>query len=277
MAIVDDNTHTDSDSRGFAELKTIDINDSSLPEGKEVEIDPNADAWGVACPLPDGIYKLKLFEARNPYQMGKTDDGDIYYTANLECRVQSDNSDLKDRIVFGKASTYVAQGKEVSTIVGLIKKIGPTIVVPTKITPKQQLQLFRRVLAKEPTLYCEGEWAAWDMPKSEWIKRGMKNFPKHEDGKSFNHSVRDSKGNTVNAKWKVVKWYGLKEYKEMLEKEEARKRQFQGQGQGQGQGVKQTSNIANIKQDEVGDFQEIKTNALPLPIVVKDDDFVIEE
>lgn len=272
MAIVDDNTHTEDSRQGFAELKTIDINDSSLPEGKEIEIDPNADAWGVACPPPDGVYKLALFEARVPYQMGENDDKEIYYTANLECKIISDNPELKDRTIFGKVSTYVAQGKEVSTIVGMIKKIGPTIAVPTKITPKQQLQLFKRILAKNPTLYCEGEWAAWDMKKSEWIKRGMKNFPMSEDKKSYIHTVRDSKGNIVNAKWKPVKWYGLKEYREMLEKEEARKRQAQ-------QGASKPANAsASGGGEAVGDFQEMKTNAVPPPTTnVTNDDFVIEE
>lgn len=271
MAVVDDNIEVKS-GRGFPELKTIDINDSSLPDGAEVEMNLDADAWESACPPPDGTYKLKLFEARNAYQMGMTDDKEVYYVVNLECKIQSDNKDLQDRTVFAKVSTLVSQGKEISTVVGLIRKMGPNL--PTKLTPKQQIQLFKRVLGKEPSLYATGEWAAWDMDKGAWIAREMKKFPKMENGKGYHHVVRDSKGNQVTAKWKVVKWLGIKEYKDMLEKEDARKKQ-------QGSSGSSSKSNSGGASEAVGDFQEMKVAQPPQQqqqaTTVKEEDFVIEE
>lgn len=281
MAIVDDDQNDSGSNSRFAELKTIDINDTSLPEGKEVEINPDADAWENPQPPPDGIYKFKLFGARNAFQMGKTEDGgDVYYQVNLECKLISENKDLDGRTIFGKVNTLIGQGKEISTMAGLIRKMGPT--VPSKITPKQLLQLFKRVLSKEPSLYAEGEWAAWDMKKGEWIKRGMKHFPKVEGKNGFHHVVRDSQGNNISAKWKIVKWWGIKEYKEMMEKEEARKRQSQGRSATQSQAT-----IAP-KSEEVhggGEFAEMKTNSMAAGasgssqsnVNVEDGDFVIDD
>ena len=102
MAIIDEATI--EDGKKIQELKTIDINDTSLLEGATENINPDADAWERACPPPDGTYKVAIFEAKVPYQQGKTDDGQIYYVANLETKIM-DNEGWKDTRIFAKVST----------------------------------------------------------------------------------------------------------------------------------------------------------------------------
>ncbi len=272
MAIIDDNTtHQDTDKK-IQELKAIDINDSSLPEGAQENLNPDADAWERACPPPDGVYQVKIHPGKKAFEQGKTDNGDVYYVANLECKIL-DNKDWEGIVIFAKVSTFLSAGKEISTMAGLIRKMG--VAVPRQATHLAIVKLLNKCLKQEPKLYVEGEWKAWDMPKGEWIKTGMKNFPKTEDGKGFRHVVRDSKGGEVTAKWKPVKWYGNKEYREMIAQAEARKATSQGSkssGSGKGQGEVVSS------KDE---FVEVQVNSVAAAgvggVKVSDEDFVIEE
>jgi hypothetical protein len=272
MAIIDDTTEHDLAGK-IKELKTIDINDTSLPEGKEETINPSADAWERACPPPDGVYLVKIHESKIAYQQGKTDDGEYYYVANIECKIQ-DNEEWKDVIIFGKVSTYIGAGKEISTMAGLIVKFG--VKVQSNVTHLALVKLLKKVLAKEPKLYVEGEWKAWDMPANQWIKQGMKTFPKLEAG-GFNHVVRDSKGGTVTAKFKPVKWWALKDYRDFIEKEKVRKAQQKSNQTAQGS---QGSSTSKANGEVVENFQEVPNAGGAIPNKssnVIDEDFVIEE
>lgn len=269
MAIIDDNTEHDLKGK-IPELKTIDINDTSLPEGKEETINPNADAWERACPPPDGVYLVKLHEAKTAYQQGKTDDGEIYYVANVECRIQ-ENEEWKDVVIFGKVSTYIGAGKEISTMAGLIVKFG--VKVQPNVTHLALVKLLKKILAKEPKLYVEGEWKAWDMNTGSWLKQGMKTFPKLETGGGYNHVIRDSKGGIVTAKFKPMKWWKLQDYREFMEKEKVRKAQ-----QKSNQTAQATSSKPNG--EVVENFQEVPNVGGGSPSKagnVIDEDFVIEE
>ncbi len=282
MAIIDDSLTTHDTDTKIKELKTIDINDSSLPEGKEEKINPNADAWERACPPPDGTYHLKLHEAKIPYQLGETDKGDKYYVANLECKIiDSPNGSYDGVTVFGKVSSYIGVGKEISTMAGLIRKMGP-IKIPEAVSHLAILKLLKKCLAQEPTLWCEMEWKAWDMPKGEWIKQGMKTFPKLEDGK-YKHIVRDSKGSEVVAKLKPMRWFGNKEYREMMERDKLRKQQQGSNASAQAQANKTQTQTANKPNGGEIAFEEItpsKTNAQAAGNVsasIVDEDFVLDE
>ncbi len=253
-------------------LKSIDINDSSLLEGDEREIDPSANAFDSIAPPPDGCYKLKLFEAKDCYQVGATDKKEVYYVANLECKLISDDPKLGGRTLFAKASTYIGQGKNISQMETMLVKMG--VKVPTKSTPLALVRMFKRALAKEPCLYGEGEWKAWDMHKEEWIKQGMTRFPKTEDQKGYHHRIRDSKGGEVTAKWKILRWYGLKEWVGMLEK---KKQQKATGAVATGGGNKPPVKSEEVV-EEVGGFQEINNvEAATTTTAVKDDDFMIDE
>jgi hypothetical protein len=270
MAIVDNELPEELKDK-IKELKTIDINDTSLPEGKEETINPSADAWERACPPPDGVYLVKLHEAKTAYQQGKTEDGEFYYVANIECRIQ-ENEEWKDVIIFGKVSTYIGAGKEISTMAGLIVKFG--VKIQPNVTHLALVKLLKKVLAKEPKLYVEGEWKAWDMPAGQWIKQGMKTFPKLDAG-GYNHVVRDSKGGIVTAKWKPVKWWKLQDYREFMEKEKARKGQLKSNQTAQAQ-ANQSAGKANGEVAE--NFQEVANTGVTTKTTnVVDDDFVIEE
>lgn len=269
MAQVDDAT---VDKKVRVELKAIDINDTSLPEGKQQQINPEADAWEQAAPPPDGTYEFKLFFAQQGFQLGKTDDGDVYYVSNLQCKIQSDDPKLKDRTTFAKVSTFISAGKEISTMAGMIRKFG--VNVPTTIAPLELCKLFRKCISKEPKLYSAGEWKAWDMEEEAWILVGQSKFPKLPDG-GHNHVVRSKKGEQVTAKWKHNRWYGLKEYRAMLAKEEEdRKKAAAGRAP--------TSARQEVVGDLGGEFTEVQAQAprtaapaaAPKPV---DDDFVLDE
>jgi hypothetical protein len=268
MAQVDDDEVTNTSTTTF-DLKSIDLNDSSLPEGKEYDINPQADAWERACPPPDGILLVQLFEARQPYQTGKTDDGEVFYKASLQCKIQTEG-EYHNTFIFPSLTTLISPGKEISTVVGLMAKAGLKNI-PSKITPKKSMEMLRKVISMAPSLYCEGEWAAWDNNKKEWIKRGMKNFPRLDNG-GYNHLVRDSKGVQVAAKFKVTRWYGKKEYALMVEKEMQRK-----------QGNKTNVKAGGERGEAIGAFNEIekpvqqaRINAVAQQIV-KDEDFILDE
>jgi hypothetical protein len=281
--VIDDAVVMDKDKK-VTELKSIDINDTSLRDGKTEDINPDADAWGRPAPPPDGVYKVKLFLAKQAFQLGqiaakegeKIDPANIYYVGNLECKIQEDEK-WKDSVVFGKVSTYIGAGKEINTMAGMIRKFG--MVVPNKITHLELTRLFHKCLKKEPSLYCEGEWKAWDTHKEEWIKVGMKNFSKKEDGSGYNHVIRNSKGEQVNAGFKINRWYGLKEYRQMMEREIARKTQ------GGGINLSGGANMGGGKKEVVGEeFADIETSqSLQVAAVgnkkaqVQDDDFVLDE
>lgn len=219
MAVLDDDTKQTE----RAELKTIDINNTSLLEGEEQEINPNADAWDQPAPPPDGVYLCKVFLAKQGFQVGMLDDESLtkeqrtFYRANLVLKIL-DEGKWKDLNIFYNVSTFISAGKEISTMLGMIRKTGVEIK-DKKVTPLAQVKLLGKVIKLEPKLYFKGEWKAWDQDKEEWIKVGMKNFPKTEDGKGFSHIVRNSKGAPVTAKFKVDRVFGLKEYREQLERE----------------------------------------------------------
>lgn len=216
----------DKKEKDFKELKPIDINDMSLADGRREEINPDADAWAVAAPPPDGIYMVQLFPSRKAWEQGETEEEDVkerrmFVRANLDLKIQEDK-DWKDSIIFANVSTLISAGKEISTMAGLIRKFGP-VKIPNQITPLETARLLARCLKQEPKLYVEGEWKAWDNGNKEWFKQGMKTFPLIEGTKRHNHVVRDAKGNVFTAKFKVTHWYGLKEYKQMLEAAAQRK------------------------------------------------------
>lgn len=276
MAILEDDDQTTGGGNSKSgnkrqELKTIDINDTSLPEGDEVDINPDADAWEQAAPPPDGMYKCKVFLGKQGFQQGELDDDSltkaqrVFYKCNLVLKIQ-DNEKWKDVSVFYNVSTYLSAGREISTMLGLIKKTG--VNIQPKTTPLAQCKLLRKVLGKEPQLYFKGEWRAYDMSKQENIKAGMKNFPKTEDGKGFFHIVKDSKGNSVSAKWKVDKVFGLKEWREQLERQSK-------QQQAGGGSKTNTAAVSGGKKDsdkgEEGNFKTVNT------VDVGDDELVLDE
>src|SRR5271165_4974116 len=151
MAVLDDDV-----TKKVPELKAIDINDTSLPEGVEDTLNADADAWGKSSPPPDGIYEVRLFESKTPYQIGTTDDGNVFYKANLECPIQTEG-EWKDTKIFANVSTYISQGKEISTMAAIIRKCIPTgNPIPAKATPLQILRLLRKVIVQQPKLYCQG-------------------------------------------------------------------------------------------------------------------------
>lgn len=260
MAILDDDNKTEV----LNTAKTIDINDTNLLDGDEQEINVNADAWDSPAPPPDGVYKIKLFLAKQGFQTDKQKDTEeLFYIANLVLKIQ-DEGKWKDTAIFYKVNTLISAGKEISTMAGLIRKTG--LEVPSKVTPLALSRTLAKVIKKEAALYVRGEWRAWDMSKGEWIKQGMKQFPKNEDGKGFSHIIKDSKGGSVAAKLKVDKVFGLKEYREQLERESKNKKP-----------AANTNAAANSNKKDEDGFKEVTTTTSNRAATNNDEDLVLDE
>lgn len=268
------------------QMRVVDITDLSLPEGKREAINPDADAWAVAIPPPDGVYLVRLFFGREAFQIPETDwegkkieANDIFYKSNLECKIEENSvAELNGRILFAQVSSYIGAGKEISTMAGLIRKMGPK--VPKDVTHLELCRLFKKVVGQEPRIYVEGEWRAWDKYKEQNVAASMAKFPLIEGTKQYSHIIRNSKGEEVAAKWKPTKWYGLKEYKVILEQEqERRKRALSGGRASSGTGAGKQEVVSNGGGfvDMVPAAVATATAAAPPVASTIDEDFIIDE
>jgi len=199
-----------TEQQQMPELKDIDINDVGLAEGEQENLDLTADAFEQMPPVPDGRYKVKVcYPKQSRHQQGEDRQGKVYFRANLELRIL-DNEKYANAVIFANVSTLVG-AKGNSTMATLLTKMGAKNT-PATTTHKGLLQYFDKVMKQEPKIFVDTEWRAWDGEKGEWIKQGMKNFPQKEGG-GYNHAVKDSKGKTVFAKAKVLKWLSAAEAK----------------------------------------------------------------
>lgn len=201
-------------------FKEVDINDTSLYEGDEQEVDAKEDWQAKAAPPPKMRYRLQLFptskETITTFQQGtkmgyeEKPEAGAYYVKELMCKIVSEDK-WKGSIVGVKFSTGVPRGKKTSTMLGIMLLAGVQ-VKSLKMTDKQVATLFSKFLAKEPILSADCDWQAWDNvskdksnPFGVLLLKGMDNFPKKADG-SRAHIVRNAKGQEFVAGLKVVKW-----------------------------------------------------------------------
>lgn len=209
MAIKDTkNTEIEND-----EIEMVDINDTSLMEGVEQDIDTKEDWQARACPPPAGKYRLKLTVQDDKFEVGRkqgfdrTDPNGVFYKKVVTCKIQSDKPELKDAIIDYKASTGVPRGKPMSTMAGLLAMAG--FKLKPKMKDLELARLFQKAISqKEPILIAACDWEVWDASDKNDMKRlftGMKNFPKNAKGEP-NHIVTNKKGQEFVAKLKVIKW-----------------------------------------------------------------------
>ena len=203
-------------------FKEVDINDTSLYDGDEQEVDAKEDWQAKAAPPPKARYRLQLFptskETLTSFQqgtkMGYEDNpqAGAYYVKELMCKIVSEDK-WKGSIVGVKFSTGVPRGKKTSTMLGIMLLAGVQVKAG-KMNDRQVATLFSKFLAKEPVLSADCDWQAWDNvsktkenPFGVVLVKGMGLFPKKADG-SYSHIVKNQKGQEFVASLKVIKWVG---------------------------------------------------------------------
>lgn len=206
------------------ELKEVTSLKDLMFEGEAVQLDLTEDAWEFAAPPPQGVYDLKLFFAKEAWKMGQLskNESDIYLQANLECRIVSDNEEFNNVPVFTRVDTRCFRGKQISTIAGLMVKLGYAKTLEKeggKLSPKKLASYLELALKKEPIIKAELDWKGsykYSTPKGEdkWENHftTYKSFPDTKDktGKQHISMVSNKAGGMieVRAQLQVVKFFG---------------------------------------------------------------------
>jgi hypothetical protein len=204
------------------ELKPIDLKNAE--EGLPIALNLDEDAWEFGPPPPKGAYRMKIFLARDGWKGSQQseDPKDVYYQANLECRIVSDD-DYNGIPVFTRVDTRLYRGKDISTMAGLLTAIGAKAVLAKEansITPLRLSKYLEAALKKEPIGTGEVDWRGSYMflnQKGEetWANplRKYEDFPMLEDGKGRHHihTITDKvtgAGYEVRAQAYVSRWFG---------------------------------------------------------------------
>lgn len=204
-------TRTSREERGV-EAKPVDLSDASLKQGKKSKLDPTEDAWSRTAPPPKGEdYTLKIFLAKDGMKQGLIDKNDadsIFYEAELECKTVSENPDIDNFTVFGRVSTKIGRGKNISTMAGLINKMGYKL--PEEATPLQLAKMLKAAIAKSPILYdCHLDWSGWSKNDNKVVCSSMDDFPQDEEGNpvhQFKISNKDGGKEEITASLKIRVW-----------------------------------------------------------------------
>lgn len=201
----------------------VDINDTSLPDGEEEELNQDGDFQAIAVPPPDGKYQVQVYLAEKinetaPVMQDKTYDGKVFYTINMEARIRQP-ADWEGGMLSGKCNTLIQKRTGTSSAAGMIKLLDPTYKLPSKVTPLSVMRALVEILNKGPKCFVETEWRAWSFTEKngkdmqgkprvgKHIKKGMKQFPQIA-GKHY-PIVKDSDGNDCKANAKIKKWFPL--------------------------------------------------------------------
>ena len=155
--------------------------------------------------------------------MGKSDDNDpstLYFLADLDCRVISDDKDQNGISIQETVSTTVFRGQKTSQMATLIVKLGYGDKLPANPTPKQQSKLLAGILKRDPKCFAELDWRAWSKNEMDarrgkagkFILRGMEKFPQLDDG-SYDHIIEDKSGEQCFARAHIVRWLSADEAK----------------------------------------------------------------
>lgn len=199
---------------------------AQLPKGVASVIDPTQDAWAVPPPPPKGLYRLKLFLSDEGVKLDYRDrknrkPEEAYYTANLECRIV-DNKDYLNRIIFAGASTNIRQGKEISTMIGLLVKMGLKMQSGQKVDDFTVVQTFLKALAKEPVLQGFIDWSGGYKPEAtaqnpnpyyKNVFKTMDEFPVVNGVRQhlWMHTLASGAREEIRAQARVNQWYGANE------------------------------------------------------------------
>jgi len=156
-------------------------------EDELLSIDPNADAFAMPAPPPDGEYVMRMTINKNNsptgFVGGKDKNDRAYISADFLLTVVKEGSDLNGRTVFDNASTMVMQSSGTCKMAGILKQALKQDV-PRNIGRQELARKFQAALVGEPLIGVEIQWQARSQQadgKYKTIARGMKKFPPRVD------------------------------------------------------------------------------------------------
>lgn len=193
----------------------IDINDASLIAGDALNLDLNEDWQAQAAPPPAGKYRLKLTLDDTKIIVGQkqnfaiTDPNGKYYNKQVTCKIQLPGNEFDQAFVYYKAASTPKRGKKLSTMAGLLIKMGAKL--KPNMSELEVAKLFIAVVNKhEPELIADCDWRAWDKEGEgefgEILLEGMKNFPMINGVRQ--HIILGAKKQQVIPKLVVKDWLG---------------------------------------------------------------------
>ncbi len=196
------------------EAKVVDPFDASLVRGTKSKLDPTEDAWEFSAPPPGGMaYKVQLFPQKDKGfiqdQADPKDADSIFYAVNMECRV-TEPSEYAGIPVFSTVTTKIGRGKNISTMAGLISRLGYKL--PDEAEPLQLFQMLAKILRKEPIGEVVLDWrGSYQDSKEKWhnVFNSMKDFPKNEDGEYEHvvmHRTVDGEKVQIRAQLNIKEW-----------------------------------------------------------------------
>jgi hypothetical protein len=207
--------------REVIELVPVDLTQVKLI-GKVSKLDATEDAWEFSAPPDPGAYKFKLFLSKDGFKQGRYDPRDaevVYYLCGVEAKLVSDNTEIDGFTVFAYFSTRIGRRKNISTMAGMIVKMGYKL--PNEASDLQIAKMFSQALKKEPIVEGELDWrGAYQESegKKEWINvfRTYAEFPEVDKVRQHVTMVNDKGGNKheVRAQATVKRWYGKGEAKQ---------------------------------------------------------------
>lgn len=202
-----------------------------LPKGQVAEINKDADAWERLAPPPcpkGNRFRVKLFPAKDGAKRKEAEQGNkdtSYYTFDIEAKLIETKDEEFDGITvycsgLHALSTRIQKRRDISTMAGLIAKLGHKELLKERMTDIEVLQAFNKVLKSEPMIYVELDWEAFsknDRDKNGFSKKvfaTFEDFPlvDSESGERVSEigiTNDDGGRETVNARLFVREWIGV--------------------------------------------------------------------
>ena len=204
--------------------KVVDDLKALALDGEVVSLDLTEDAWEYGAPPPgEQVYQVKLFLDKDGILQGYEDEKNpktVYFQFNLICKIVEGEFDGTP--VYTRVTTRIWRGKNISTMAGLIVKLG--FKIPDKLSPKQQALYMQAALKKEPLVKFEMDWRGayvYKDPKGEDayenVFRHYRDFPedKENPGTRLHVVSVTNKHNggmsEVRAQTQIGRFYGVKE------------------------------------------------------------------
>lgn len=140
----------------------VDIKEAQLEGETRKTGNLDEDAWTFGPPPPHEVYQLKVFLARDGLvqQVSVDNATNGFYSANLECRIVSDNADYDGLPVFVRVTTRPYRGHTLSTLEHMLVKMGfrASLAKRETVTDKQLAQMLMEAIKREPLIWAEVDW-----------------------------------------------------------------------------------------------------------------------
>ena len=205
--------------------------DKGIDAGASQDVDTVAaeKAWDVQPPLPDGVWRAKVFcdPDNDGYKIHSGTNRasgakESWRSANPQLRIQDKTGVWQDTVIFDNLSTRYNAKKRTSTLAAFLCKYG-LITANGTHTEQSLLLAFANWVKKEPSVYIQTEWVVRLGEEDNWkvLGRGMKTFAKDEAG-NYNPVVSGTRKDKSNysemAKPRVIKYLTKAEAQEILDK-----------------------------------------------------------